>query len=310
VRADFDLNVMRPGQSLPRLTARLLVKLENHFNQHHPDLVLAHGDTTTCFAAALSSFYQQIPFYHVEAGLRSHRLNSPFPEEFNRQSVAPMARHHFAPTALEKANLIKDGIAPNKITITGSTVHDAIHLIKNRNKNETGLGTQRSLVVVTLHRREANQSITQTLAGIRATAESRPEVVFVCPMHPNPSVQKAFKELLGNQENIVLTNPLPYPEFISLLMKAQLVVTDSGGVQEEAAYFGKNVLLARGETERRDGFSSGLVKLIGVTAESTQRSISETLDETKLKKPDHQTIHDHSASASNIIADVVERNVG
>ncbi len=301
---------MRPGQSLTRLTARLLVKLENHFNHHCPDLVLAHGDTTTCFAAALSSFYKQIPFYHVEAGLRSHKLNSPYPEEFNRQSVTPMARHHFAPTELEKENLIKDGISPHLITITGSTVHDAIHLIKNRNKNETGLGTQRSLVVVTLHRREANLSITQTLAGIRATAESRPEVVFVCPMHPNPSVQKAFKELLGNQKNIVLTNPLPYPEFISLLMKAQLVVTDSGGVQEEAAYFGKNVLVARGETERRDGFSSGLVKLIGVTAESTQRFITETLDESNLKKPDNQTIHDQSPSASSIIADVVERNVG
>lgn len=299
---------MRPGQSLPRLTARLLVKLENHFLHHRPDLVLAHGDTTTCFAAALSSFYQQIPFYHVEAGLRSYRLNSPFPEEFNRQSVAPMARHHFAPTELEKENLIKDGIAPNMITITGSTVHDAIQLIKNKNKLEHD--QQRSLVVVTLHRREANQSITQTLTGIRATAESRPDVVFVCPMHPNPSVQKAFKELLGNQGNIVLTNPLPYPEFISLLMKAQLIVTDSGGVQEEAAYFGKNVLIARAETERRDGFSSGLVKLIGITAESTQRSITETLDQTNLKTTDHQTINDHSTSASRIIADVVERNVG
>ncbi len=301
---------MRPGQSLSKLTARLLVKLENHFKHHRPDLVLAHGDTTTCFATALSSFYQQIPFFHVEAGLRSYHLNSPFPEEFNRQSVAPMAHHHFAPTELEKINLINDGIQDHKITVTGSTVHDAIHIIKTKNRNADhipDIGT-RPTVVVTLHRREANQAMQQTLTGLKHVAIERPDVMFICPIHPNPNVQNAFRSILGGHENIKLLDPLPYAEFISLLMKSNLVVTDSGGVQEESVYFGKRVLLARAETERRDGLDSGLVQLIGHDVEFTRRSIKQALCNSNFT---HELLGENGMPlhASETIARVVERNI-
>lgn len=297
---------MKPNQSLPKLTARLLVKLETYFKHRRPDLVLAHGDTTTCFAAALSSFYQHIPFFHVEAGLRSHKLSSPFPEEFNRQSVAPLARHHFAPTSIEKENLIKDGVHSHSITITGSTIHDAIQLMKNKTQPLV-LGPNQAtqkIVVVTLHRRESNQSIIQTLSGIKCTALHRPDILFVCPVHPNPSVQTAFHHLLDGQKNIFLIDPLPYPKFISLLMQAQHILTDSGGVQEEAAYLGKKVLLARRETERRDGLANGTACLIGLSAASTEQSIQRALNTTN-DLPVNQNI----TSASATIAEFVERNV-
>lgn len=300
---------MRPGQSLSKLTARLLIKLENHFKYHRPDLVLAHGDTTTCFATALSSFYQHIPFFHVEAGLRSYRLNSPFPEEFNRQSVAPMARHHFAPTELEKTNLINDGIKATQITVTGSTVHDAIHLIQSNNRNPAALPNigSRPTVVVTLHRREANQAMQQTLVGLKQAAIERPDALFLCPVHPNPNVHHAFHTILGGHENIKLIDPLPYAEFISLLMKAQLVITDSGGVQEESVYFRKNVLLARTETERRDGLDSGLVQLIGHDAEATRRLVKHAL--CNLKSTHHFLEENETPLyASKIIANVIERH--
>lgn len=301
---------MRPGQSLSKLTARLLVKLENHFTANRPDLVLAHGDTTTCFATALSSFYQQIPFFHVEAGLRSYRLNSPFPEEFNRQTVAPMAQHHFAPTEIEKHNLINDGIHSKTITVTGSTVHDAIHIINSKNKNvETipNIGS-RPTVVVTLHRREANQAMQQTLTGLKQVSVDRPDVLFICPVHPNPAVQNVFRSILGGQENIKLIDPLPYAEFISLLMKSHLVVTDSGGVQEESVYFGKNVLLARTETERRDGLDNGLVRIIGHDANATQDMVKQALCNLNYSST-HIGNQSMPLHASNMIADVVKRAI-
>ncbi len=192
---------MQPGQSLSQLTARLLVKLEERFKVDPPELVLAHGDTTTCFATAISSFYHQIPFFHVEAGLRTYRLNSPFPEEFNRQTIAPIAAHHFAPTELEKTNLIRDGISASSITITGTTVHDAIESISSRANNTEFMANivfrDRPIVTVTLHRREAKQSIYQTLAGIKSAAIVEPEAIFVCPVHPNPMVKDAFHSVLG-----------------------------------------------------------------------------------------------------------------
>ena len=301
---------MRSGQSLSELTAHLLIKLESHFKAQKPDIILAHGDTTTCFATALSSFYHHIPFFHVEAGLRTHRLNSPFPEEFNRQTTAPIATHHFAPTDLEKDNLLRDGITSSRITVSGTTVHEAVDSMVAKAKNATLLAKidfeGRPLVAVTLHRREAAQSIHQTLAGIKTAALERPEALFICPVHPNPKVREAF-QLLKNLKNVILMDPMNYPSFISLLLKSDLVITDSGGVQEEAAFLGKPVLLARSETERADGLESGLVKLVGQNSQAIRQNILEGLSK-------QQKIATHvfrpSRSASVIISDYVEKAIG
>lgn len=293
---------MRPGQSLSQLTTRLLVQLENQFRQNRPDLILAHGDTTTCFATAISSFYHQIPFFHVEAGLRTHRLNSPFPEEFNRQTISPIARHHFAPTELEKENLLREGISAQTITVTGSTVHEAVLAMKSKIKSlPFNVHGSRSVVVVTLHRRESSQVLETTLLGLKKVATTQREVLFICPVHPNPTVQKAFKTYMSQLENVLLIPPLEYPQFISLLLKAHLVVTDSGGVQEEAAFMGKPVLLAREETERLDGLDSGLVQLVGLNPESIASSISHRLltPESQLTTP---SINTPQLPASEVIA--------
>jgi UDP-N-acetylglucosamine 2-epimerase (non-hydrolysing) len=304
---------MSPGQSLSQLTSKILINLESLFRQDRPDLVLAHGDTTTCFGTALSCFYHQIPFFHVEAGLRSHRLESPFPEEFNRQTIAPLATHHFAPTPLEKDNLLKDGISSSAITVTGSTIHEAVMEMQRQTASMTqtavsSLDDSRPLVVVTLHRRESAQALENILTGIKNAAMTRKDAVFICPIHPNPVVKSAFKTYLSGSENIILTDPIGYPQFISLLMKSRLIVTDSGGVQEEAAFLGKQVLLARTETERDDGLRAGFVKLIGSCGESIQGSI---LDELARTQP--RTIYkpfNDAKSASEIIADRVLRSIG
>ena len=300
---------MRAGQTLSQLTGNLLFKLEEHFKSSPADLILAHGDTTTCFATAISSFYHKIPFFHVEAGLRTYRLNSPFPEEFNRQTIAPIAAHHFAPTDLEKNNLVKDGISTSRITISGTTVHDAVMSMKNRTKNNliSEVDFQnRPIVTVTLHRREADQLIYQTLDGIKTAAQEKFDILFFCPVHPNPKIKEAFQTLKG-LKNVFLTEPMDYPNFISLLMKSTLVVTDSGGVQEEAAFLGKSVLIARAETERTDGMESGLVKLVGNSAKQVHQSI---IEEISNKKTHGFYSSRPSPSASKIISDYVEKVIG
>ncbi len=303
---------MKAGQSLSQLTARLLIKLEEHFAGDKPDLVLAHGDTTTCFATAISSFYHQVPFFHVEAGLRTYRLNSPFPEEFNRQTIAPIARHHFAPTELEKENLLRDGVSPSLITVTGSTVHEAVQTMISKENPASSitfpeLTESRPLVVVTLHRREATESLQNTLHGLKGAASSRPDALFICPVHPNPLVQNAFRTYLKDVDNVILTEPLEYPQFVSLLMRSHLIVTDSGGVQEEAAFLGKKVLLARSETERADGLESGLVKLVGLNPENVRNAV---LHELSCGTSDKYHEAKSSPHASEIITNEVQRVVG
>jgi UDP-N-acetylglucosamine 2-epimerase (non-hydrolysing) len=269
---------MLKGQSLSSLTSKLLLKLESLFAESKPDLVLAHGDTTTCFATAVSSFYHHIPFFHVEAGLRTRLLNSPFPEEFNRQTVTPIATHHFAPTETEKKNLLLDGVSDRTITVTGSTVHDAVDLMGV--KRDLSAGEKNSplkVVVVTLHRREGVGSLPLLLQQLKHAARARSDAVFVVPVHPNPAVQEIMARNLSGVENIQLTAPMPYPRFLALLLKSSLVITDSGGVQEEAAFLGKRVLLARDKTEREDGVSSGLVTLVGTSSMSLQEQIAGAL---------------------------------
>lgn len=297
---------MQPGQTLSQLTSKLLLKLEQHFAHDRPDLILGHGDTTTCFATALSSFYHHIPFFHVEAGLRTRRLYSPFPEEFNRQTLAPMAQHHFAPTPIERDNLLRDGVSDDVITVTGSTAHDAVRAMQNKVHLPQNLNLPKldPIVVVTLHRRETNAFLERTLQGLEVAATNHPQALFICPLHPNPSVQSSFRRTLKGLDNVFLTEPLEYPEFISLLLHAKLVVTDSGGVQEEAAFLGKPVLLAREETERADGLKSGLVKIIGLEAENISYSIGQELS---IPRDQIQTRIENSFgfSASELIANQV-----
>jgi len=273
---------MRAGQSLSSLTSTLLTQLEGCFNDEIPDLVLGHGDTTTCFTTALSCFYHRIPFFHVEAGLRTHLLDTPFPEEFNRQSIAPLARHHFAPTETERQNLLNEGIGISSITVTGSTVHDAVDLIRTKNSPKNSLPFElpqdRKIVAVTLHRREGLHSLENTLHGIRLAAEARKDALFICPIHPNPIVQSVFRKCLVDLENVKLVQALDYASFIKLLLKTHLVLTDSGGVQEEASFLGKRTLIARTKTERDDGIKDGLASLVGVNPEHIFSSISKNLD--------------------------------
>lgn len=305
IEAVADLGVMRPGQSLSSLTAGLLTQLENRFRESKPDLILAHGDTTTCFATAVSSFYHRIPFFHVEAGLRTHHLCSPFPEEFNRQTIAPIADHHFAPTLLERENLLQDGIIDSAITVTGSTVHEAVAAMQTQ-ASPASLNVSTSsqpVVVVTLHRREGHNTLEQTLNGVRAAANERRDTLFVCPVHPNPIVRSAFDSILGNLPNVQLSDALPYPQFIALLLRSQLVITDSGGIQEEAAFLGKSVLLARQETERRDGIDTGLVRLTGTATDRVRDSLLEGLARPAIRVPVPRPV----AQASQMIADQVER---
>lgn len=301
---------MRTGQSLSSLTSVLLTQLESCFGNQRPDLVLGHGDTTTCFATALSCFYHRVPFFHVEAGLRTHLLDTPFPEEFNRQSIAPLARHHFAPTEVELKNLLNEGVGSSSITVVGSTVHDAVEIIRAKSSSAEHsfpfeLPKDRKIVAVTLHRREGLQSLEDTLHGIRLAAEARGDALFICPVHPNPIVQSAFQKCLADIENVKLVQALDYASFIKLLLKTHLVLTDSGGVQEEASLLGKRTLIARNKTEREDGLKDGLVSLVGVNPEHIFSSISKNLDcDSSFSRPNKL-----EKRSAEIITDYIEKAV-
>jgi UDP-N-acetylglucosamine 2-epimerase (non-hydrolysing) len=300
---------MLPGQSLSSLTARLLTGLEEYFKRRTPDVILGHGDTTTCFATALSCFYHRVPFYHVEAGLRTFRIETPFPEEFNRQSVAPLAQHHFAPTETERTNLINDGIKSSSITIIGSTIHESVELIRDtsneKNQLPFKLPENKKIVTVTLHRREGLHSLETTLNGIRLAAQTRKDALFICPIHPNPLVQSAFKKCLTDLDNVRLIEPLSYPAFINLLLRTQLVLTDSGGVQEEGSFLGKRILIARNETERLDGIQDGMVSIIGTNTDQIFSNLDKNLNiaekSFRVEKP--------KKYATEIIADHIDKAV-
>jgi UDP-N-acetylglucosamine 2-epimerase (non-hydrolysing) len=311
-----DLKAMIPGQSLTQLTANLLVKLERLFYGERPDIVLAHGDTTTCYATALSCFYHSIPFFHVEAGLRTYRIDSPFPEEFNRQCIAQMASHHFAPSAHAMNNLVAEGVDPRAITVAGNTVLDAIQLMERR--KPAGMSEPEVLrqaaqfektAVLTLHRRETGAgSLGDILATIREVAAKRPDTAFVFPVHPNPQVKILAEGILSDQENVFLTKPMSYPDFLTLLSRSSLVLTDSGGVQEEAAHLGKKVLVLRDVTERSDGIEQDSTKVIGTDRHRIFLEISAALSGVAIQvNGSAARCFDTSAkSPSEIVADVVE----
>lgn len=277
---DHDLDIMQPGQSLPGLTARILTGLEPVLRHDKPDLILVHGDTTTSFAAALAAYYQRIPVGHIEAGLRTGSLNSPWPEEGNRRLTAVLARHHFAPTEQARANLLREGIDPEGIHVTGNTVIDALLATKARIGDSIALRSaldQRfgmlrpgaRLVLITGHRRENfGAGFERICAAIATLADRFPAVDFLYPVHLNPNVQKPVRQTLGSHPNVHLIEPLDYLPFVYLMDRAYLILTDSGGVQEEAPSLGTPVLVMRDTTERPEAVAAGTVRLVGSHTES------------------------------------------
>ena len=262
---DIDLNVMRPNQALTTLTAQLLLKLDDVLQEEKPDAVLIQGDTTTVMSVALTSFYHRIPIGHIEAGLRTWDMQNPFPEEANRVIASKLARWHFAPTEGSRHNLIKERISNADITVTGNTVIDALLIAASKELTLTfTLETGKRLILVTAHRRENfGEPFRNICRALRTLAERNPDVQFLYPVHPNPNVKDVAHEFLGQLPNFILSEPLDYAPFIAAMKRAYLILTDSGGVQEEAPALGKPVLVLRDETERPEAVEQGVVKLVG-----------------------------------------------
>lgn len=262
---DIDLNIMRPNQALTTLTARLLLELDNVLQAEKPDVVLAQGDTTTVMAVALACFYHRIPFGHVEAGLRTWDMQNPFPEEANRVIAGRLARWHFAPTESSRQNLLREGVKDTDIIVTGNTVIDALLMTASKDLNVgVELDESKRLVLVTSHRRENfGEPFRNICRALRTLAESNTDIQILYPVHPNPNIKDVAHEMLGNCNNIILCDPLDYDPFVAAMKKAYLIISDSGGVQEEAPALGKPVLVLRDETERPEAVEMGVVKLVG-----------------------------------------------
>ncbi len=311
---DYDLNIMKPGQDLYDVTARILSGMRDVLSEAKPEIVLVHGDTTTSMAVALAAFYRQIPVGHVEAGLRTHNIYSPWPEEMNRQITGRIATHHFSPTPLSRENLLREGIDKSRILVTGNTVIDALYAVVNKIKNDVplqlslgkelkaagydtdrlGVEEGRHLVLITGHRRENfGDGFLHICQAIKTLSEKYPNVDFVYPMHLNPNVRKPIKEVFGEnrQSNLFFIEPLEYLSFVYLMEKSHIVLTDSGGIQEEAPGLGKPVLVMRDTTERPEALVAGTVKLVGTDYDKIVSEVSSLLDDTECYKRMSQAVN-------------------
>lgn len=302
VTPDYDLNIMKQGQDLTDVTARVLTGLRDVFKECRPDIILVHGDTTTSTAGALAAFYAQIPVGHVEAGLRTHNIYSPWPEEMNRQITGRIATYNFSPTPLSEKNLMEEK-AHGNIYVTGNTVIDALHMVVDKLKNDTALAKEqeeilakagydvnrlkdgKKLVLITGHRRENfGDGFIRMVTAMKDLSEKYPDVDFVYPMHLNPNVRKPIHEVFGEdltRPNFFFIEPLQYLEFVYLMEKSAIVLTDSGGIQEEAPGLGKPVLVMRDTTERPEALSSGTVHLVGTDYDKIMNEVSTLLDDTE-----------------------------
>lgn len=303
IKPDYDLNIMKQGQDLYDVTARVLTGMRDVLEEAKPNVVLVHGDTTTSTAAALAAFYKQIPVGHVEAGLRTHNIYSPWPEEMNRQITGRIATYDFAPTPLSKENLLTENVSEDKITVTGNTVIDALYWVVDKIKNDTSLDSQlneelkkagydtnrlsngKKLVLITGHRRENfGDGFISMCKAIQSLTKKYPEVDFVYPMHLNPNVRKPIHEVFGENldglGNMFFIEPLEYLSFVYLMEKSNIVLTDSGGIQEEAPGLGKPVLVMRDTTERPEALDAGTVKLVGTDYDKIVNEVSALLDDT------------------------------
>ena len=301
ITPDYDLDIMKQGQDLYDVTSRVLVGLRDVLKEAQPDVVLVHGDTTTSTASALAAFYQQIPVGHVEAGLRTHNIYSPWPEEMNRQITGRIAAYNFAPTPLSKANLLREAVDEKSITVTGNTVIDALYWVVNKIKSDASLSDElkgilsasgydverlsggKKLVLITGHRRENfGDGFISMCTAIKDLTQKYPDVDFVYPMHLNPNVRKPIHEVFGedlsNLGNMFFIEPLEYLSFVYLMEKSTIVLTDSGGIQEEAPGLGKPVLVMRDTTERPEALEAGTVKLVGTNYDKIVGEVSALLD--------------------------------
>lgn len=336
---DFDLNIMKKGQDLYDVTTRVLLGMRDVLQKVQPDVVLVHGDTTTSTVAALAAFYQQIPVGHVEAGLRTHNIYSPWPEEMNRQITGRIASYHFAPTPLSRLNLIEENVDDSNIYVTGNTVIDAIYWVVEKIKNDDGLKTElkciianagydvsriekgeRRLVLITGHRRENfGDGFINMCTAIRDLAQKYPDVDFIYPMHLNPNVRRPIQEVFsgfdslpagegwGNAANMFFIEPQEYLSFVYLMEKATLVLTDSGGIQEEAPGLGKPVLVMRDTTERPEAVEAGTVKLVGTDYDKIMTEVSRLLDDKNYYKQMSQAINPYGdGNACKRIIDILK----
>ena len=300
IRPDYDLDIMKQGQDLYDVTARVLTGMRDVLKEAQPDVVLVHGDTTTSTASALAAFYQQIPVEHIEAGLRTHNIYSPWPEEMNRLITGRIATYHFSPTPLSRQNLLAEGIKEEAITVTGNTVIDALYWVVEKIKNNKFLSVElgsflktagydvnrlndnRRLVLITGHRRENfGDGFIHMCLAIKNLVEKYPQVDFVYPMHLNPNVRKPIHEVFGETtaDNMFFIEPLEYLSFVYLMEKSDIVLTDSGGIQEEAPGLGKPVLVMRDTTERPEALEAGTVKLVGTDYDKIVGEVSALLDD-------------------------------
>ena len=300
VKPDYDLNIMKQAQDLTDVTARVLTGLRDVFKDCRPDVVLVHGDTTTSTAGALAAFYAQIPVGHVEAGLRTHNIYSPWPEEMNRQITGRIATYNFSPTPLSEKNLLEEKVH-GKIVVTGNTVIDALHMVVEKLKNDLALAKEqeeilakagydvmrlkdgKKLVLITGHRRENfGEGFIRMVTAMKDLSEKYPDVDFVYPMHLNPNVRKPIHEVFGEdltRPNFFFIEPLQYLEFVYLMEKSTIVLTDSGGIQEEAPGLGKPVLVMRDTTERPEALESGTVHLVGTDYDKIFNEVSTLLED-------------------------------
>lgn len=281
IQADIDLDIMRPNQKLTTLTARLLEQLDRVMEEEKPDAVLAQGDTTTVMTVALASFYHKVPFGHVEAGLRTGDINNPFPEEMNRVVAGRLARWHFAPTESSKQNLLKERVLEEEVNVTGNTVIDALLGVKDRDVSiPVELDSDKRLILVTAHRRENfGLPLREICRAILALVSANPDVEILYPVHPNPNVKSVVEEMLGGHAQIKLCPPLDYLPFVAAMKRADFILSDSGGVQEEAPALGKPVLVLRNETERPEAVEAGVVKLVGPNYDEILRNAQRLLDD-------------------------------
>jgi UDP-N-acetylglucosamine 2-epimerase (non-hydrolysing) len=293
ITPNYDLDIMKPGQNLYDVTSSILLKIKSIFEEYKPDVVLVHGDTTTTFATSLAAYYQKIKVGHVEAGLRTGNLYSPWPEEGNRRLTSILTDYHFSPTKASKENLLNEGVDESKIIVTGNTVIDALQLIVKKLDADKGLRfkvessiiqsgfreVDSKFILVTGHRRENfGQGFLNICAALKILAKNNPNVNILYPVHLNPNVKNPVNELLSNIDNIKLVEPFQYEEFVYLMSKSYLILTDSGGIQEEAPSLGKPVLVMRDTTERPEAISSGVVRLVGSDLNNIVKEVQLLLD--------------------------------
>ena len=324
ITPDYDLNIMKPNQDLYDITSRILLGMRDVLKEVQPDIVLVHGDTTTSTASALAAFYQQIPVGHVEAGLRTGNIYSPWPEEMNRLITGRIATLHFSPTPLAEQNLLKEGVKTEQIIVTGNTVIDALQMVVARLENDANLNTTvqdtvkqmgydttrlttgKRMVLITGHRRENfGEGFLNICHAIKNLATAYPDVDFVYPMHLNPNVRKPVLEILGEgADNVYLIEPLDYLPFVYMMQHSTLILTDSGGVQEEAPGLGKPVLVMRDTTERPEAVEAGTVLLVGTNREKIEQGVSMLLDDAETYRRMSEAVNPYGdGEACNRIVD-------